>query len=95
MRKSKYNKPIEKFKNMHEGESAILFATGPSLEQYKPFENSEESLKFGLNRIYTYPEILKTLDYYHFGSHYYLDKAHRKQIDKICNDCEFVKFASA
>ena len=101
MIKSDYNKPLEKFKNIHSGESAIIFATGPSINKYIPFEGSEECIKVGLNRIYVHEDITSDLDYYYFGSHYYLDETHKKNIDKIClrstipGDYNFTKFASA
>ena len=49
MYKSIYNEPLKKFKDIHKGESAILFATGPTIKEYEPFEGSEECIKFGLN----------------------------------------------
>ena len=52
MYKSIYNKQLEKFKDIHKGKSAIMFATGPTINDYEPFEGSEECIKFGLNRIY-------------------------------------------
>jgi hypothetical protein len=101
MIKSDYNKPLEKFKNIHSGESAIIFATGPSINEYIPFEGSEECIKVGLNRIYVHEDISSDLDYYYFGSHYYVDETHKKNVDKIClrptipGDYNFTKFASA
>ncbi len=92
---SKYNKHLEKFRNVHKGKSAILFATGPSIKNYQPFEGSEEAIKVGLNRIYVYPEILENLDYYFFGSHYELDQEHRENLEGICAIADLVKFAAA
>ena len=64
MYKSIYNKQLEKFKDIHKGKSAIMFATGPTISDYEPFEGSEECIKFGLNRIYKYKNLLEDLDYY-------------------------------
>ena len=85
MIESKFNKNLAQFKNIHQNKSAIIFATGPTIKQYTPFEGSKECIKIGLNRIYDYPEILKTLDYYYYGSHYYVDSDHRNRIDNICD----------
>ncbi len=95
MRKSVYNKPLEKFKNIHSGKSSILFTTGPSIKKYKSFKNSEKYIKVGLNRIYDYEDILSILDYYFFGSHYNQDMEHQKNINKSCKKYNFVKLASA
>jgi hypothetical protein len=95
MIKSNYNKPLEKFKNLHNGDTAILFATGPSLNKYVPLANSEYYIKIGVNRIYDYPDILYKLNYYYYGSNYYLDEEHRKNIDKVCMNKNITTFASA
>jgi len=95
MYKSKFNKHLEQFKNIHPGKSAIIFATGPTVKEYKPLEGSEKTIKIGLNRIYTEPHILESLNYYYFGSHYYLDSEHRKNIDHIHEHYEFTKLASS
>ena len=95
MIKSNHNKPLEKFKDIHKDMTAIIFATGPSIKNYTEIENSENFIKIGLNRIYDYPEILNTLDYYYYGSHYYLDKLHKKNIEKVCENKNITTFASA
>jgi hypothetical protein len=95
MIKSKYNKLLEKFKNLHNGDTAIIFATGPSLKNYVPLDNSEKYIKIGLNKIYDYPDILCKLNYYYYGSHYYLDGEHRKNIEKVCMNKNITTFASA
>jgi|TARA_R110000822_G_scaffold67844_2_gene165132 hypothetical protein len=86
MIESKFNSQLKQFKDFHKGQSAIIFATGPTIKQYSPFEGSEECIKIGLNRIYDYPQITEDLDYYYYGSHYYTDNAHKQKIDKICSE---------
>ncbi len=92
---SQYNKALGKFRNVHKGKFAILFATGPSIKNYQPFEGSEEAINVGVNRIYVYPEIVENLDYYFFGSHYDLDLQHGKDIENVCATADLVKLASA
>ena len=95
MYKSIYNQTLSKFKNIHNGKSAILFATGPTMEGYEAFEGSEECIKFGLNRIYNNKHLLKDLDYYFFGSHYYVDTEHRNNIDSVCKNNNFIKLSAS
>ena len=95
MIKSKYNKHLLEFKDIHKGQTSIIFATGLSLNKYKPLENSKDFIKFGLNRIYDYPTILDSLDYYYYGSHYYLDKSHQTNIENVCSNKNIKTFASA
>ena len=95
MYKSKYNKKLNKFKDIHKGKSAILFATGPTIKDYEPFEGSEKCIKVGLNRIYNYKKLLSDLDYFFFGSHYYVDEKHRNNIDSVCENNEFIKLSAS
>jgi len=90
-----YNSKLEEFKDIHKGKSAIIFATGPSIESYKPFDGSKDCIKIGLNRIYEYKEISNTLDYYYYGSHYGLDALHRYNITLMCKKKNLVSLASA
>jgi len=92
---STFNKHLEKYKNIHKGKTAILFATGPSINEYKSLENSDDFIKFGVNTIYNFPYILKELDYYFYGSHYYIDSSHRENIEKTCSLKNITSFASA
>ena len=92
---SNFNKHLEKFKNIHNGKTGILFATGPSIKNYKSIEKSDNFIKFGVNTIYNYPEIVKELDYYFYGSHYYIDSGHRENIEKVCSLKNITSFASA
>lgn len=95
MIKSTYNKSLGRFRNIHSGKTAILFATGPSIKNYKNLDDSENYIKIGVNRIYDYPQILKTLNYYYYGSHYYLDILHKENIEKICANKNITTFAAA
>ena len=40
-----YNKHLEKFKDFHKNQSAILFATGPTIKKYQPFDGSQDCIK--------------------------------------------------
>jgi hypothetical protein len=39
------------FKKKHEGETGILFATGPTVSKYIPIEEHDKSMKVGVNNI--------------------------------------------
>ena len=80
---SKRNIEFSKFKNIHEGESAIIFCTGPSLNQFKTNKQFDRCIKVGVNKIYGNPTISKEIDYYFFGSHYHIDEKHRLNIHKL------------
>tara|TARA_B110001450_G_C17526068_1_gene442636 strand:- start:94 stop:747 length:654 start_codon:yes stop_codon:yes gene_type:complete len=95
MYKSKFNKPLEKFKNIHNGKTAILFATGPTIKNYTPLENSEDFIKFGVNSIYDHKNIVNDLNYYFYGSHYYINSYHKKNVDETCSLKNIISFASA
>ena len=95
MHKSKYNSVLEKFKGSHKGESAIIFATGPSIKRYKDFHGCEKYIRIGLNRIYDHSSIVNSLDYYYYGSHFNTDAKHRENVKKICNIEGIVSLASA
>ena len=93
---SKYNEHLKKFKDIHKNKTAILFATGPSIKDYIPFDN-DEYIKIGSNRIYYYPKILKKLNYFFFGSQYYTDNQHRNDLDRIClsDENKFIKLSAS
>ena len=65
------NEIFLKYKDIHKGETAILFGTGDTLEDYKPIE--EEAILVGVNHIGKRKlfdqssENFITLDYYFFG----------------------------
>ena len=91
--KSKFNKNngLGKFKGIHKGESAILFANGPSRKDYIPFEGSEECIKIGVNCIYQHhtEEEMEKLNYWFFGSEYHKTRGDSYgdsaiYYDKIC-----------
>ncbi len=86
-----FNNHLAKFHNIHKDETAILFATGPSIERFKIFDDYENILKIGVNKIYNYPYI-NDLDYYFFGSHYYIESEHKQKVDLLSPD--LVKFSS-
>ena len=95
MYKSKFNKSLERFKNIHNGKTAILFATGPTIKKYTPLKNSVDFIEFGVNTIYNYPNITNNLNYYFYGSHYYIHNVHRENIHKTCALKNITSFASA
>ncbi|GAF89621.1 unnamed protein product [marine sediment metagenome] len=64
---SEINKVFKPFKGIHSGETAILFATGPSLHSFIPMQ--EKTINFGVNKIIIKPDI--ELDYYFFGDNPY------------------------
>ena len=92
---SRFNNNLEKFHNCHKGQIAILFATGSSVRKYKDFPDSATAIKFGLNTIYNIPDIATQLQYYYYGSGYYHNQNHRKNVDKMCAREDLVTFASA
>jgi hypothetical protein len=96
MYKSKFNKSLEQFNNIHKEKTGILFATGPTIKQYKHIENSENFITFGVNTIYNYPDITNDLNYYFYGSWYYVAHDHRKNIEKfLVEKKNIISFASA
>lgn len=95
MNKSNYNSILRKFKGIHKGKSAIMFATGPSIKSYKPFDGSKECVKIGLNRIYDYKNLSNDLNYYYYGSHYAIDLLHRDKVNLMCKKKGITSLASA
>lgn len=59
---------FESLKDKHKGKTGILFATGPSLKQYKKEDFPSDYLKFAVNGVILHPEIRDTLDYYIWSS---------------------------
>jgi hypothetical protein len=55
------NDCFKKFKDIHKGKSAILFGTGPTLDEYK---NGDRFIKIGTNEIIYKPFMM---DYYFIG----------------------------
>jgi len=63
-----YNNHLGKYKNIHVGEKAIVFGTGPSLLKVDwESANLNHYKTFGVNGIAVHEEISKKLDYYFFG----------------------------
>lgn len=58
------------FKNKHLGKEAIVFATGSSLSNFDQ-KIPEKYIKIGVNGIFKFENIAKTLNYYFFGDGYH------------------------
>jgi len=95
MMKSDKNEHFIKYKDIHKGKSAILYATGPSIQTYRPIGNSKDYIHIGVNRIYNYPLIIEKLNYYFFGSEYYIDTKHRRAVDSISKRKDITIFSSS
>ena len=52
-------------------------------------------IKAGVTQLYEYPEILNTLNYYYYGSHYFINKNGRENIEKVCTNKNITTFAAA
>ncbi len=59
-----YHKDLIKYKNLHKGEVAYIFGSGPSL---KKFKIQEKGVFIGCNKIYKSKYIRENLNYYFFG----------------------------
>jgi len=100
---SKFNAHLEKYKNIHKDKSAILFGHGPTLKKYTPIHESDSFIKVGVNAIYDYhsKEDIKNLNYWFFGSEYFVQKVGRdksEDMDSICSNQELknlVRFTSS
>ena len=92
---SKYHRVFESYKNIHKNEEAILFCTGPSLNDFEFNPTFDKCIKAGVNRIYNSDTISKTLDYYFFGSHYHIDHAHRNKIHALRHSNPHTQFFSS
>jgi hypothetical protein len=91
MGSSKFNKDLIKYKNIHEGKTGILLSTGPSIQNFKKLEGYQDFIKFGVNKIYDY-DLIEDLDYYFFGSDFYLNEIHNNKIRSL--DKNLTKFSS-
>ncbi len=58
---------FKKFENVHKGETAILYACGPSLNNYKAIDGSEKFIHAGVNGILKQHDLAKKLHYYFYG----------------------------
>ena len=98
---SKVNKPLEKFKNIHDGRSAMFLTTGKSfIEQWDTepnFDIYKDSIRATTNRmIYFNSRVAKNAHYYFFGSEYNTYPEYRNQVDNFCkNNPQVTKFCSA
>ena len=86
-----HNEHLKKFKDFHKNQSAILFATGPTIEKYQPFDGSQDCIKIGINSICDNQDLLFGLDYYFFGSGYYKEPR-KSRVDNIPSD--IIKFGA-
>lgn len=101
--KSKFNSHLKEFKDIHKDKTAILFGHGPTLKKYTPIKGSENFIKVGVNAIYDYhsKDEIKSLNYWFFGSEYFVRKVGRdkaEDMDEICADSDLknlVKFTSS
>ena len=99
---TEYNINFSKFKNIYEGRAGVLFATGPTINNYTPILDHSETINIGLNWIFNNKLILDNLDYYFFGSGYHFEpgtsieservKEYRNNINNL--DSNIIKFAS-
>ena len=76
---------LKDYQDIHLGNQAILFCTGPSILDYKEPKFLKTAIKVGVNKIYNHP-ISNELNYYFFGSHYHIDADHKKSVDKLSKD---------
>jgi hypothetical protein len=88
---SLYNIGLSKYKNLHTDSEFILIATGPTLDRFHKFPKYEKCIKVGVNKIYNNP-LINEIDYYFFGSDYYINGEHRTKIDDLPQ--ELSKFSS-
>jgi hypothetical protein len=88
---SKFNKELKKYKDIHKGKTGILLSTGPTIENFIKLEGYENFIKFGVNKIYDY-DLVKDLDYYLFGSDFYLNPTHNSKVKSL--DKNLTKFSS-
>ena len=63
------NPDILPYRNIHEGETAIFFLTGPSLLSFdkNQIPDYDNITKFSVNKIYNYDSHLGPIDYYCYG----------------------------
>lgn len=86
-----YNKHLEVYKDIHKGMDGILLSTGPTIDKFKNFEGYDDLIKFGVNKIYRH-KFINDLDYYFFGSFYYVEPDHKVNVDNLPKDLK--KFSS-
>jgi hypothetical protein len=79
------NYPFIPFKGRHEGEDAILYGTGPSLNDYDYLEDDGLRVRVGLNSFIAEG---RPLDYYFFG---HMDKRSSEYLQNV-KDFKGVKF---
>ena len=101
---AKYHNDLLKFKNMHKGETAYIFGSGPSINQFKIIENG---VFIGCNHILLNPNIKNKLKYYFFGDGYNFignssivlkyntNQTYKERVDDVINHTNITTFCSA
>jgi hypothetical protein len=92
---SRHNQALKKFKGVHEGKDAILFATGPSVAKFEWTPQFVDCVKLGINGIYQYDNIAQSLDYYMFGSGYHTNANHHNKVNQLREDNPDTVFLSS
>lgn len=93
--KSTINSYLKEYEGIHEGKTGIVFATGPTLADYKPVPEHDDAIKIGVNRVFNSEKCSSDLDYYFFGSEYELDSEYKQMVDEFCSkNPDLTKFAS-
>lgn len=67
--KTPYNKPLEKFKDIHVGKDGVIFNPGPSLKyfDFEDFKNISDYVAYGHKGVSHSDEVMKELTYYQIG----------------------------
>jgi len=74
---------FEDIKDIHKGKAGILYASGPSLNYYRPLGPDNKFIHAGVNGVILNKDVRDRLDYYFYGDTKrqgaYLEKAHKFQ----------------
>ena len=101
---SKYHNNLLKFKNIHKGETAYIFGSGPSINKFKMME---DGVFIGCNHILLNKDIKDKLKYYFFGDGYNYNgesetiikfntnMTFKERVDNIINNTNIITFCSA
>lgn len=100
----KYHNKLLKFKNIHKGETAYIFGSGPSVNQFKILE---DGIFIGCNHIIQNNYIKNKLKYYFFGDgynykgnweivlKYNTNTTYKQRVDNVINNTDITTFCSA